>query len=166
MTRLERALRTDLALTERQVRHHYGLEIAGCLERGLSVLELELAPTTSSTQKRPVQIVMLEPIERFDFEWRHLVGVAEIRHRLGANPEDWHGLNHAAQTAPDAVWQRGLETWAIEFDAGSYSRPVVAQKVLRFRAAYDHQIWATASEARARTLTPLLEAVLLVVAPF
>jgi Replication-relaxation len=166
VNRLERALQTDLALTERQVRHHYGLEIPDCLERGLSVLALELAPTTSSTQKRPVRIVTLEPAERFDFEWRHLVGVAEMRHRLGANPEDWHGLNHAAQTAPDAVWQRGLETWAIEFDAGSYSRAVVAQKVLRFRAAYDHQIWATASEARARTLTPLLETDPFVVAPF
>jgi hypothetical protein len=166
VTRLERALQTDLALSQGQVRQHFGLEIAGCLERGLSVLELELAPTTSSTHKRPVRIVMLEPIERFDFEWRHLVGVAEMRHQLGANPEDWQGLNHAPQTAPDAVWQRGLETWAIEFDAGSYSRAVVSQKVLRFRAAYDHQIWATASEARARTLTPLLEAVPLVVAAF
>jgi hypothetical protein len=166
VNRLERALATDLALTERQVRHHYGLGIAGCLERGLNVLELELAPTTSSTQKRLVKIVTLEPIERFDFEWRHLVGVAEMRQRLGANAENWQGLNHAAQTAPDAVWQRGLETWAIEFDAGSYSRAVVSQKVLRFRAAYDHQVWATASEARARTLTPLLETVPLVVAPF
>ena len=166
MTRLERALRTDLALTEHQVRQHYGLEIPACLRRGLNVLELELAPTTSSTQRRPVRIVTLEPNERFDFEWRHLVGVAEMRHRLGANAENWQGLNHAAQTAPDAVWQRGLETWAIEFDAGSYSRVVISQKVLRFRAAYDHQIWATASEARARTLTPLLEIVPFVVAPF
>ena len=61
MTRLERALATDLALSERQVRHHYGLKIPDCLERGLSVLALELAPTTSSTQKRPVRIVTLEP---------------------------------------------------------------------------------------------------------
>ena len=166
MRRLERALQTDLALTERQVRLQYGLEITACLERGLNVLELELAPTTSSTQKRPLRIVTLEPVERFDFEWRHLVAVAEMRHRLGASPEDWQGLNHAAQTAPDAVWQRGLEAWAIEFDAGSYSRAVVAQKVLRFRAAYDHQVWATASEARAKTLAPWLETGPFVVAPF
>ena len=166
MNRLERALCTDLALSERQVRRHYGLEIADCLERGLHITKLELTPTTSSTRPISLSAVTLEPVLLADFEWRHLLGVAEMRHWLGANPEDWRHFNHAAQTVPDAVWRYGLETWVIEFDAGSYSRPVVAQKVLSFQAAYDHQVWATASEARATTLAELIPVVPLIVTPF
>lgn len=155
----------DLALSEGQVRRFHGLEPEECRRAGLLVVEALVAPTARSVAARPVRFVLAEPRRLEGFELRHLAGVAEARRLLGASAGDWQVVGHAAVTSPDAVWRRGLQTWAVEFDAGSYSLRTVREKARHFRAAYDGQVWAVASERRQRTLGAVLPDVPLVVRP-
>jgi hypothetical protein len=156
-TALEVALETDLVLSQSQVRRHHGLTLEACREAGLSMQEVIVTPTAKSRVARAVNFVSLEPLEIPAWELRHLVGIAETRRILNARLEDWHLIHHAAQTSPDAIWSRGLETWAVEYDAGAYSPATLREKVLAFRAGFDGQVWAVATQARAERLINLLE---------
>ena len=162
---LERALEVDLALSERQVWRHYGLKLEQCQQAGLSITRALIAPTVKMRHPREVAFVSLEPQTRVGFELRHLAGVAEMRHSLYAQPEDWQVIEHAPSISPDAIWYQDFETWAVEFDAGSYSLKTVFEKQQHFRAAFDGQVWGVASEARAGTLSSVLKARLLVIYP-
>jgi hypothetical protein len=152
MTDLERALETDLVLSERQVWRHYGATLEDCERNGYAVRSVLVAPTVHRKATRPVQFVSLEPQTLEDYELRHLAAVAEVRHVLRADPRNWRVVQHAASTSPDAIWRHGLETWAIEFDAGAYSRATLLEKARSFRARYDDHIWAVASVSRAITV--------------
>jgi hypothetical protein len=156
-TALEVALETDLVLSQSQVRRHHGLSLEACREVGLSVQGVLVTPTAKSRVARAVNFVSLEALEIPAWELRHLVGIAETRRVLDARLEDWQLIHHAAQTSPDAIWSRGLETWAVEYDAGAYSPATVREKALAFRAGFDGQVWAVATQARAERLNLLLE---------
>jgi hypothetical protein len=166
MTALERDLETDLALSERQVFRHHGITLEDCLHSGLSVQPVLVAPTVHRKVTRAVNFVTLEPLEFQPFEFRHLAGTAEIRHQLQVDARDWQVVQHAAQTSPDAIWHRGLETWAVEFDAGAYSRSVLLEKAQAFRAGFDGQIWAVSSSNRQSTLQTLIQHTPLLVYPY
>ncbi len=150
MRLLERALKVDMALSEAQVRQRYGTTLEQCRDAGLSIVEALIAPTARSSRWRWVSFVSLEPLTFEGFELRHLAGVAEMRHALHAEPRDWQVLGHAAQTSPDAIWQRGSETWAVEYDAGAYTMKTVQRKAQAFDAGFDGQVWGVPSEGRAR----------------
>jgi hypothetical protein len=156
-TSLEVALETDLVLSQNQVRRHHGLTLEACREVGLSVQEVIVTPTAKSRVARAVTFVSLEPLEIPAWELRHLVGIAEVRRVLTAKLEDWQLIHHTAQTSPDAIWSRGLEMWAVEYDAGAYSPATVREKAQAFRAGFDGQVWAVATQARAERLNMLLE---------
>jgi hypothetical protein len=156
-TALEIALETDLVLSQSQVRRHHGLSLEACREARLSIQEMLVTPTAKSRVARAVNFVSLEPLEIPAWELRHLVGIAEVRRVLAARLEDWQLIHHAAQTSPDAIWSRGLETWAVEYDAGAYSPVTVREKALAFRAGFDGQVWAVATQARVERLNILLE---------
>jgi hypothetical protein len=166
MTPLERDLETDLALSERQVFRHHGMTLEACLRSGLVVQPVLVAPTVHRKVTRAVNFVTLEPLDFLPFEFRHLAGTAEIRHQLRVEVRDWQVVQHAAQTSPDAIWHRGLETWAVEFDAGAYSRSVLLEKAQAFRAGFDGQVWAVSSDARAATVGSLVAHAPLIVHPF
>lgn len=166
MTQLERDLETDLALSERQVFRHHGMTLEDCLRLGLAVQPVLIAPTVHRKVTRAVNFVTLESLDYQPFEFRHLAGTAEIRHQLQVEARDWQVVQHAAQTSPDAIWHRGLETWAVEFDAGAYSRSVLLEKAQEFRAGFDGQVWAVSSNARAVTVGSVLEHAPLIVHPF
>ena len=125
-----------------------------------------VAPTVHRKARRAVNFVMLEPHHLEGFELRHLVGVAEVRHQLHADPRDWQVVQHAAQTSPDAIWRRSNETWAIEFDAGAYTRCALLEKAQAFRAGFDGQIWAVNSNTRRATIAHLLHNLPLLVRPY
>ena len=165
-TALEVALETDLVLSQSQVRRHHGLTLEACRDAGLSVQAVLVTPTAKSRVARAVNFVSLEPLEIPAWELRHLVGIAETRRVLAARLEDWHLIHHAAQTSPDAIWSRGLETWAVEYDAGAYSPATVREKAQAFRAGFDGQVWAVATQARAARLNILLKQEPLVVRAF
>jgi hypothetical protein len=133
---LERGLETDLALSERQARRQHGVNLEACRNAGLTITSVFIAPTARSSRRRWVNFISLEPLGLEDFELRHLAGVAEMRHILRVEPRDWQVLGHAAETSPDAVWQRGLETWAVEFDAGAYTLKTVQRKARAFEAGF------------------------------
>ena len=152
MRDLERDLETDLALSERQVVRHYGLMLEDCFEAGLEVQSVLIAPTVHRKATREVNFVLLEPRDFAPFELRHFAGIAEARHHLQADARDWQVMQHAVQTSPDASWQRGNEMWAVEFDAGAYSRATVLEKAQAFRAGFDGQVWAVSSSIRQVTL--------------
>jgi hypothetical protein len=153
---LEQALTVDVALSERQVARHYGLSLEVCRKAGFEIQIVNVAPTARMKVTRAVNFVMIEPLEIPAFEFRHLAGIAEMRHQLGAKIGDWSLMHHSDHTSPDAIWQRGLETWAVEFDAGSYSQKTILEKARSFRAGFDGQCWAVSSEARARFLGEVL----------
>ena len=163
---LERDLETDLALSERQVVRHYGLMLEDCFKAGLKVQSVLIAPTVHRKATREVNFVLLEPRDFAPFELRHFAGIAEARQHLQADARDWQVMQHAAQTSPDASWQRGIETWAVEFDAGAYSRATVLEKAQAFRAGFDGQVWAVSSSQRQDTLQGWLEQTPLLVRPF
>jgi Replication-relaxation len=154
--RLEQALTVDMALSERQVARQYGLSLEACRKAGFEIQTVNVAPTARMKVTRAVKFITLEPLELPAFEFRHLAGIAEMRYQLGARLEDWRLVHHSDHTSPDAIWQRGLETWAVEFDAGSYSQKTILEKVRSFRAGFDGQHWAVASDARARFLAGVL----------
>jgi hypothetical protein len=166
MMPLERDLETDLALSERQVFRHHRMTLEDCLRSGLSVQPVLIAPTVHRKVIRAVNFVMLEGLEFQPFEFRHLAGTAEIRHQLQVDARDWQVVQHAAQTSPDAIWHRGLETWAVEFDAGAYSRSVLLEKAQAFRAGFDGQVWAVSSSIRAATVCAAISQLVNVVTPY
>jgi hypothetical protein len=165
-TPLEVALETDLVLSQSQVRRHHGLTLEACREACLSIQEVLVTPTAKSRVARAVNFVSLEPLEIPAWELRHLVGIAETRRVLIARLEDWRLIHRAAQTSPDAIWTRGLETWAVEYDAGAYSPATLREKARAFRAGFDGQVWAVATQARAERLNVILEREPLVVRAF
>lgn len=166
MRLLERALAVDIALSEAQVRRRYGTTLEQCGDAGLSILEAFIAPTARSSRRRWVSFVSLEPLTLEGFELRHLAGVAEMRYALHAQPRDWQVLGHAAQTSSDAVWQRGAETWAVEYDAGAYTMKTVTRKARAFDAGFDGQVWGVGSSERAQLLSGWLLESPFVVYPF
>ena len=166
MRLLERALKVDVALSASQVRRHHGLSLDQCCDAGLIIVEAFIAPTARSSRRRWVSFVSLEPLTLEGFELRHLAGVAEMRHALHAEPRDWRVLGHAAQTSPDAIWQRGSETWAVEYDAGAYTMKTVQRKARAFDAGFDGQVWGVGSSERAKVLQSVIVQAPLVVTAF
>ena len=154
MCLLERALTVDVALSAAQVRRHYDVNLEQCRETGLSITDAFIAPTTRSSRRRWVSFVSLEPLIFEGFELRHFAGVAEMRYALHAEARDWQVLGHAAQTSPDAIWQRGGESWAVEYDAGAYTMKTVIRKARAFDAGFDGQIWGVPSQGRAHFHAP------------
>jgi Replication-relaxation len=152
----EQALMVDVALSERQVARHYGLSIEACRKAGFEIQTVNIAPTARMKVTRAVHFVTLENLEIPAFEFRHFAGIAEMRYQLGARLEDWSLVHHSDHTSPDAIWRRGLETWAVEFDAGSYSQKTILEKLRCFRVGFDGQCWAVSSDARARFLSGVL----------
>jgi hypothetical protein len=153
---LEQTLTVDVALSERQVARHYGLSLEACRKAGCKIQTVNVAPTVRMKVTRAVNFIMLETLELPAFEFRHLAGIAEMRYQVSAKLEDWSLVHHSYHTSPDAIWRRGLETWAVEFDAGSYSQKTILEKVRSFKAGFDGQCWAVASEARAEFLGGVL----------
>jgi hypothetical protein len=166
MRGLEAALETDVVLSERQVQKHYGVSLETCETAGLCVQSALIAPTVHRRATREVSFVSLEPLTLEPFEIRHLAGVAEVRHQLRVPRDHWQVVQHASSTSPDAIWTRGLECWAVEFDAGAYSRRVVLEKKRAFEAGFDGQIWAASSNARMVAIQHLLKQSIVAAFPF
>ncbi|NJK44432.1 MAG: hypothetical protein HC933_09240 [Pleurocapsa sp. SU_196_0] len=157
---LEAALQCDLALTTGQVARFYGLHLhPQALEHeGFSLTTRTIAPTARSRESalREVSFVTLEPDARAGHALRHLVGVAELRHRLQARVGDWRVQEYGAIITPDAEWHRGSSRIAVEFDASRYALATVHEKAQYFRNAFDGQVWAVSSQTRRNSLTAVL----------
>jgi hypothetical protein len=152
LSELERALKSDRAISEGQLLRHHGLTLRD-LGKHFSQNQIVIEHSATSTKAHKVTMVSLEPLDEAPYSFRHTAGLAEMRRMLGVAPESWLTERTFEQTInPDAVWQRGaFDRVAIEYDVCAYSVPLINRKLIRFRP-FNDQIWGTVSRSRAATL--------------
>ena len=151
-TELTRALRMDMCLTEGQLWRHHGVRLEQ-LPSGFHVTRADLGNTAEATTKAQVALVTLYQLGLSPPHLRHFAITAEARRALGAALEDWTPVRVQGQThLPDAVWRTGTLRWAIEIDTASYRPEKVNEKIRRFHAEFDGQMWFTSSRRRALSL--------------
>lgn len=154
-------LQTDRALSDGQLRRHYGLDTS---QLGKPFLHCKAfcAPTYGSQAYARVTFVTLErKVTRLGAaSLRHLAGAAEMRRLLGAPREAWRSDAQArsAVEVPDALWFTPQGEIAIEYDAGSYSTKRISAKAFAYRR-YAGQVWGSPSRKHVAHLTRLLQAV-------
>jgi hypothetical protein len=105
---------------------------------------------------------------------RHLSGVASVRFALKVPPSEevWRVDRdpvHPTAT-PDALWKRGHELLAVEYDVG-YPKVQVREKLARFLHAYDGVVWGVPTPLRRSSVKALVpperaKRVELIVAPW
>lgn len=149
MARLELAV--DRVITKEQAQRRYNFTVAE-LRRLFCYRPAEVKPLARSSRFVQTAFVALPSEEEFlrwapAWELAHLAGTAEIRTLLGASVDDWT-LDEATMRGnrPDAVWRRGEQVVAVEYDAG-YPPKVVAEKIQSFQD-YDALVWGTPSAVR------------------
>ncbi len=144
-----RALEVDWALSEPQLERHYALSPEALAARSGGRVAVLEGPRARYAAFLPA-LRDLRPDHL-----AHLAGTAEIRHRLGARPEDWRVLSHLEQpvSEPDAVWRHPrLGHVAIEFDQGAYRPPRLERKIRDYARLYAGQVWGTPNPRRAEDL--------------
>ena len=160
LTRLSADLRTDRVLSLTQAETHYQLRPVQLEAAGFFVFERRVG-VTRHAKARPCMFVAADEtvLDLRGQALRHLAGVAELRHRLGAEAKAWRSAADAAFALlrPDAVWRTPEGVIAIEFDAGSYDPEQLRSKVEAF-GSFAGQVWGAASQARAAHLSRFLEA--------
>ncbi len=90
---------------------------------------------------------------------RHLSGVASVRFALGVSPsmDVWRVDRdpvHPTAT-PDALWKRGYELLAVEYDVG-YPKAQVREKLVHFLRAYDGVVWGVPTSLRRSSVKALI----------
>lgn len=159
LARLRFDLRTDRVLSLMQAETHYQRGRLQLEAAGFFVFERRVG-MTRHTKARPCTFVAGDEtvLDLRENALRHLAGVAEIRHRLGAEAGAWRSAADAsfALLRPDAVWRTPEGVIAIEFDAGSYDPEQLRSKVAAF-SGFAGQVWGAASKARAAHVSRFLE---------
>lgn len=152
-------LRIDRVATLKQSETYYQLGRAQLEAAEFFVFE-RLVGVTRHSKVRPCLFVADSEavLDLGENALRHLAGVTEIRHRLGAEPTAWRSAADAsfALLRPDALWRTPEGVVAIEFDAGSYDPGQLRSKVDAF-SGFAGQVWGAASKARAAHLSRFLE---------
>ena len=160
LARLRADLRTDRVLSLTRAETYYQLSQAQLEAAGFFVAE-RLVGVTRHAKAQPCLFIAVDEavLDVRGQALRHLAGVAELRHRLGAEPKAWRSAADAAFALlrPDAVWRTPEGVIAIEFDAGSYDPEQLRRKVEAF-SSFAGQVWGAASRARAAHLSRFLEA--------
>lgn len=155
LSAVRRALTADRALTSGQLGRYYQLPLQIAEVAGLYIHTVHVAATQGGYQYQAVRFISTDAdVTRLDANsLRHLAGVAETRHVLGAPWSVWtsHAGARFQPHEPDATWRTADGVVAIEFDAGSYQRTQIESKAQVF-SRYASQVWASSSRARARYL--------------
>ena len=155
-SRLGVALRVDKVLSVPQVRRHYRI-LKKDLPPSYGSFASHVKDTYYAERVRKVSFVSLEGSSRrlSANDLRHLAGIAEMRHALGAASQSW-SLHPRGETAvPDALWTLDGEKVAVEFDAGSYSRERIVYKAQAY-GRFAAQVWGSSSQARLGFLQSVL----------
>lgn len=90
---------------------------------------------------------------------RHMCGVAEMRWILRERIVRWSvtGPHFIGDTEePDALGEDVSGIFAVEYDAGAYSREQIRRKGETFLKLYGRQVWGTPSPARVERLKAIL----------
>ena len=109
---------------------------------------------------------------------RQLAGTAALRERLRAPWSAWtvqahHGGRYDAETrsfwrvpTPDAIWRRDEDVVWVEYDAGSHTRRVLAEKLRDYAVPPQRgapprlQVWGASTETRVQTIHEVAQATL------
>ena len=157
LQRLLEALRCDLALSQGQLARHYLVPSdREARSLGLHVVRAVLNP--SHHANRLMEVRFYTPylwVQRLGPPLlRHLAGVGEMRHLLGAPPSQWRTDTHRVhyREHPDAYWYARTGPIAIEYDAGSYSTALLARKVETFALRFAGQYWGAPTKRKAESL--------------
>lgn len=142
--RLSEALKIDRALTLGQVRRWYGPEVDRVAER-FPVVGLTLPATGKTRYTRKFWVVHHPQWRVHQAELAHTLGLAELRHLVGALPGQWV---MGGADRPDAIWQQDGRSMAVEYDCGTYSHRVLLEKMAAYTRGYDGQIWGVAGALR------------------
>jgi len=158
LERIHEALRCDLALSEGQLMRHYGMVPSEKEAHRVGIFIVRAVLNPSHHANRLMEVRFYTP-----FLWvsrlgppllRHLAGVGEMRHLLGARPEAWrtdtHRIHYREQ--PDAYWYSKPGPIAIEYDAGSYSPALLKRKAETFALRFVGQYWGAPTEKKAHQL--------------
>ena len=157
IARFRADLRMDKVIAETQLQRHYGLMHDDL--PGVAFVEAVLRPRkNSSTLEVQTRLYLATTglANKNDSALMHLVGVGEMRRMLGVtDPAQWvvsTAARHRVEN-PDAVWQRGWQTVAIEYDSGHYGETLVLRKLDSFKSRGMHEtIWGVPSSQRAKRL--------------
>lgn len=158
LERIHTALQCDLALTEGQLCRHYKMTPSEGEVRTLGLYVVRAVLNPSHHANRMLEVRFFTP-----YLWvsrlgppllRHLAGVGEMRHLLGALPTQWRTDTHRIhyRENPDAYWYTKSGPVAIEYDAGSYSLTLLSRKVSTFAMRFAGQYWGAPTEKKAASL--------------
>lgn len=165
LPRLIEDLEIDKVMALPLALQHYQLSREAIELEGLNVLKRHATLADGSRENRLIELLLSEDYagSRDAPQLRHLAGVTAMRLALGAATADWHNdaARKMARQVPDGLWKRpgdnGQETWAIEYDAGSYWGSVIQEKGWAFHDRYDGQIWGCWNATRVKRLQEELE---------
>jgi len=154
------ALEIDLTLTAGQLWYYYRISPAEARAMGLHTFVEYIAPTGASRVCQPLRcfthakrIVRKQPLHL-----EVLLGLAEMRHRLGIPPHAWElfrkrkfepGANPRALYRPSPNAE-GLV--AVVYDTGRWVLSDQARRAAVLGTRYGAQVWGTPSVARQRSL--------------
>lgn len=152
LARLAEALPTDGVLSEGQIQRWYGLELSH-VPASHPVVAIRAAHSGRSYRTHTVWMVCDSPslIHQTDDCLRHAAGVAELRHLLGALPQNWQ--TYSQPSHPDAVWHSPQGPVAVEYDYGSYSPQTLRRKMADFGR---QQVWGAPAATRVKRLQEAL----------
>lgn len=142
----------DGALSQGQLRRWYGLELGEVIE-DYPVVYASLSPTFGARQQRKIGVVCREQGGIQLHQLAHTLGLAELRHLLGARPDQWQV---AGADRPDAIWQQAGQQLAVEYDYGAYSPRILTEKVAAYTRGYDGQVWGVSGSLRQRGVERVL----------
>lgn len=164
MTREEaiEILETDKALTGRQLHTYYGIHPK--LLTGLGRRDATLGPKHGWTA-RPITVrfygVNQSDLDRLRVtDLGHFAGTGELRYQLQADTESWRVLSRARvqkggrgrqlepACVPDAEYDGPDGRVGVEYDTGTYTKKLVAEKLRTYEKQYDRIVWGTLSGIR------------------
>ena len=155
LEQLTRDLETDQAVSEGQLKRHYGHSVADLPPSDFTIAKVFLAPSQGSLDYQKVMFIGLSSkVRRLEgSSLRHLAGIAEMRRILKADTDHWTSLAAARRQPrmPDALWETAEGLVAVEYDVGSYSPTQIRDKARSFRR-YVGQVWGAPSQDRVKHL--------------
>lgn len=158
------ALETDLTLTAGQLWHYHRVSPAEARAMGLYTFTDVISPTGKSYAFQPVRVFthLKRVVRKRPLGLKILLGLAEMRHRLGVPPHAWElfmkrrlepGANPRAlyRPTPDA---EGLV--AVVYDTGKWVLSDQARRAAVLGGRYSAQVWGTPSLKRQKRLEEML----------
>jgi Replication-relaxation len=161
---------TDRAISMRQAKRFFNCteaDVLSTLDRHKFAMKEVEIPRTHGGKTDSVTVVCVNSSTAARPFWRlrHLLALAEFRQLVGATSRTWrlralenprdHNGAFLTGVIPDAVWHKPGGASVIEYDAGSHTQEVVAEKILAYaksEARFVSQIWVVGSAERAQNI--------------